>query len=52
MTFSMGNINLAFIVSGDWQLSAGRFSMGESSLFQNKVKNKSQLITGIQANCQ
>ena len=52
MTISMGNINFALNASGNWQLAAGRFSIGESSLFQNKVKNKSQIATGIQASRQ
>ena len=50
--FSMGNINFALNASGNWQLAVGGFSMGESSLFRNKVKNKSQLAIGIQVSCQ
>lgn len=38
MTFRMGNINFAATAAGYWQLEAGRFPMGESCFFQNKVK--------------
>jgi hypothetical protein len=48
----MGNINFALNAPGCWLLAPGRFSMGESSLIQIKVKNKSQLVTAIQANRQ
>ena len=55
MMFSIGNINFALIVpihqeqltTGSWQISAGR-----KSRFQNMVKYKNQLITGVQASRQ
>ena len=42
--FNVCNINFALNASGDWQLTSGGFFMGESSLFHNKVKKKSQLL--------
>ena len=52
ITFSMGNINFYLIASGNWQLAAGRFSIGEGNLFQNKVKYESHFFTGNQASRQ
>jgi hypothetical protein len=34
MTFTMGNINLALVAAGIWQLATGRFSITESSIFR------------------
>jgi hypothetical protein len=35
MTFTMGNINLALVAAGIWQLATGRFSITESSIFRS-----------------
>jgi hypothetical protein len=31
----MGNINLALVAAGIWQLATGRFSITESSIFRS-----------------
>jgi len=48
----VGSININITAAGYLQLATGRFSMGESRLFLNKGKNKSQLIAAIPASCE